>query len=82
MTVQIENEFLIATIAEDGAELVSLKSKKNNIEYIWQGDPAFGDVMHLSYFQSLAVLKMINILMRIKRIPWDSMDLLEMLFLK
>lgn len=41
MTVQIENEFLIATIAEDGAELISLKSKKNNIEYIWQGDPAF-----------------------------------------
>lgn len=41
MTVQIENEFLIATIAEEGAELVSLKSKKNNIEYIWQGDPAF-----------------------------------------
>ncbi|MBO0472768.1 aldose 1-epimerase family protein [Enterococcus ureasiticus] len=41
MTVQIENEFLIATIAEDGAELVSLKSKKNNIEYIWQGDSAF-----------------------------------------
>ncbi|MGX7148807.1 aldose 1-epimerase family protein [Enterococcus ureasiticus] len=41
MTVQIENEFLIATIAEDGAELVSLKSKKNNIEYIWQGDPTF-----------------------------------------
>ncbi|EOI00439.1 aldolase 1 epimerase LacX [Enterococcus moraviensis ATCC BAA-383] len=41
MTVQIENEFLVATIAEDGAELISLKSKKNNIEYIWQGDPAF-----------------------------------------
>lgn len=41
MTLQIENEFLVATIAEDGAELISLKSKKNNIEYIWQGDPAF-----------------------------------------
>ncbi|WP_207695038.1 aldolase 1 epimerase LacX [Enterococcus sp. DIV0212c] len=41
MTVQIENEFLIATFAEDGAELISLKSKKNDIEYIWQGDPAF-----------------------------------------
>lgn len=41
MTVQIENEFLIATIAEDGAELISLKSKKHNIEYIWQGNPAF-----------------------------------------
>ncbi|GGC81457.1 aldose 1-epimerase family protein [Enterococcus wangshanyuanii] len=41
MTVQIENEFLIATIAEDGAELISLKSKENDIEYIWNGDPAF-----------------------------------------
>ncbi|MGX7243372.1 aldose 1-epimerase family protein [Enterococcus quebecensis] len=41
MTLKIENEFLIATIAEDGAELVSLKSKKNDIEYIWQGDPTF-----------------------------------------
>lgn len=41
MTVQIENDFLIATIAEDGAELISLKSKKHNIEYIWQGDPTF-----------------------------------------
>ena len=27
MTVQIENEFLIATFAEEGAELVSLQSK-------------------------------------------------------
>lgn len=41
MTVQIENDFLIATFAEDGAELISLKSKKNSIEYIWQGNPAF-----------------------------------------
>ncbi|MEI5992525.1 aldose 1-epimerase family protein [Candidatus Enterococcus mansonii] len=41
MTVQIENDFLIATIAEEGAELISLKSKHNDIEYIWQGDPAF-----------------------------------------
>jgi galactose mutarotase-like enzyme len=41
MTVQIENEFLSATIAEDGAELVSLKSKDNDLEYIWQGDPQF-----------------------------------------
>lgn len=41
MTVQLENEFLIATIAEAGAELVSLRSKSMNIEYIWQGNPAF-----------------------------------------
>lgn len=41
MTVQIENDFLIATIAEEGAELISLKSKKHQIEYLWQGDPKF-----------------------------------------
>lgn len=41
MTVQIQNDFLIATIAEEGAELISLKSKQDGIEYIWQGDPAF-----------------------------------------
>ncbi|MBP2100327.1 aldose 1-epimerase family protein [Enterococcus rivorum] len=41
MTVIIENEFLVATIAEVGAELISLKSKKTQLEYIWQGDPAY-----------------------------------------
>lgn len=41
MTVQIENEFLIATFAEEGAELVSLQSKETGIEYIWQGNPEF-----------------------------------------
>lgn len=41
MTVQLENDFLQATIAEDGAELISLKSKQTGLEYIWQGDPAY-----------------------------------------
>lgn len=41
MTVKIENEFLTAEFAEDGAELISLQSKLTGIEYIWQGDPAF-----------------------------------------
>ena len=41
MTVKIENEFLIAKFAEDGAELISLQSKSSGIEYIWQGDPYF-----------------------------------------
>ena len=40
MTVQIENEFLIATFAEEGAEL-GLQSKETGIEYIWQGNPEF-----------------------------------------
>lgn len=41
MTVIIENEKLTAKIAEEGAELISLKDKATGLEYIWQGDPAF-----------------------------------------
>ncbi|MGY5356007.1 aldose 1-epimerase family protein [Wenyingzhuangia sp. IMCC45467] len=35
----LKNNFLQACFKAQGAELISLK--KNNIEYIWQGDPAF-----------------------------------------
>lgn len=41
MTVIIQNDQLIAEIAEHGAELISLKSKEHGLEYIWQGDPAY-----------------------------------------
>ncbi len=41
MSLQIQNEQLIATFQTRGAELVSLKAKKTGIEYIWQGDPVF-----------------------------------------
>lgn len=41
MTVKIENDQLVAIIAEAGAELVSLKSKESGLEYIWQGDPEY-----------------------------------------
>lgn len=41
MTVIIENEKLTAVIAEEGAELVSLKDRESGLEYIWQSDPAF-----------------------------------------
>ena len=41
MTVIIQNDQLIAEIAEHGAELISLKSKESNLEYIWQGDPEY-----------------------------------------
>ena len=41
MTVTLENDLLTAIIAEDGAELISLKNKKTGVEYIWQGDPTF-----------------------------------------
>lgn len=41
MTVKLENDYLQAIIAEDGAELISLKSKQTGLEYIWQGDSTY-----------------------------------------
>lgn len=40
-TLQIENQELIATFDEKGAELISLKAKETGLEYIWHGDPTF-----------------------------------------
>lgn len=34
----LENENLIVSISDVGAELISIKNKKNNKEYIWHGD--------------------------------------------
>jgi len=38
--ITIENEILRVQITEYGAELQSIFHKKNDIEYLWQGDPA------------------------------------------
>ncbi|MEQ8713887.1 MAG: aldose 1-epimerase family protein [Cyclobacteriaceae bacterium] len=36
----IENDWLRATISEDGAELTSLIAKNTGMEYLWQADPS------------------------------------------
>ncbi len=41
MIRQIENEFLKIQVNEEGAELWSVLSKKTEVEYLWQGDPAY-----------------------------------------
>lgn len=41
MTVTLKNTQLTATLAEHGAELISLRRADDGLEYIWQGDPAF-----------------------------------------
>jgi galactose mutarotase-like enzyme len=41
MISTIENEFLKVGVNAFGAELTSIKNKKNNLEYLWQGDPEF-----------------------------------------
>lgn len=37
--IQIENEYLIVQAKREGAELTSIRSKKENIEYLWNGNP-------------------------------------------
>ncbi len=37
----LENEFLKVSMNEKGAELVGLFHKKNNLEYLWSGNPNF-----------------------------------------
>lgn len=41
MSIELENSLVKAAFSEKGAELISFKNKQADIEYIWQGDPAF-----------------------------------------
>src|SRR5688500_263043 len=41
MNVNLENDRLIVTIGQKGAELKSVVSKHTRLEYMWSGDPAF-----------------------------------------
>lgn len=41
MEYTIENACLRATVSEHGAELISLVHKKDGVEHIWCGDPAY-----------------------------------------
>jgi galactose mutarotase-like enzyme len=41
MIYTIENEFLKVDVDTAGAQLQSVVSKETNVEYIWQGDPAY-----------------------------------------
>ena len=41
MLIEIENEWLKVEISRDGAELRKVKHKKNNLDYMWTGDPAY-----------------------------------------
>ena len=41
MNYIIENQSLMVTVSTLGAELMSIKSKTNGIEYLWQGDEKY-----------------------------------------
>lgn len=39
--ITIENEYISANFSSKGAELQSIKSKENHLEYMWDGNPGF-----------------------------------------
>lgn len=41
MQATLTNSKITAVIDSHGGELISLRSNKNNLEYLWQGDPAY-----------------------------------------
>lgn len=41
MLYTLENELLLVTVADRGAEVMSVIGKKTGTEYLWQGDPEF-----------------------------------------
>ena len=41
MLYTLENEWLCLTVSDHGAELKSIKEKKDGTEYLWNGDPAW-----------------------------------------
>ena len=47
---KMENDRLVVTIDDLGAELVSIYDKKYSRELIWQGDPG-GKGRHRSFFR-------------------------------
>ena len=81
MTVIIQNDQLIAKISEHGAELISLKSKEHDLEYIWQGDPKYWG-RHAPFFPIVGRLKNDQYVHKEKRIQWVNMVLLVIWILK
>ncbi len=41
MIYSIENDFLYVSVDTFGAQLASIRSKKTNVEYLWQGDKTY-----------------------------------------
>lgn len=41
MTATIQNEKVIVSISDKGAELQSVRLKEDNTEYLWQGDSTY-----------------------------------------
>jgi len=57
MNHSIQSNQLIATISENGAELISLISKKTQKEYIWQGNPQIWNQQAPILFPTVGRLK-------------------------
>lgn len=57
MLISIENESLKAKISLNGAELREVKSKENNLDYMWTGDEAYWNRVSPVLFPIVGALK-------------------------
>jgi len=53
----LENEYIQASFANKGAELQSLKGKKGNVDYLWNGDPDYWGKFSPVLFPIVGALK-------------------------
>lgn len=55
--ILLENENIVVTFATKGAELRSIKSKSNGLDYLWKGDPAYWGKFSPVLFPIIGALK-------------------------
>jgi galactose mutarotase-like enzyme len=55
--ILLENESIVVTIASKGAELRSIKSRTNGLEYLWSGDASFWGKFSPVLFPVIGALK-------------------------
>ncbi len=55
--ITIENDQLVVRVSEKGAELQSVFHKQTNLEYMWQGDPAYWSKRSPVLFPIVGTLK-------------------------
>ena len=77
MQVVLENEALKVTINSFGAELASIRGKATDTEYLWNADAKFWKRTAPVLFPFVGSLKIRNIIMKERLIPWVSTALPE-----
>lgn len=51
--VELSNDLLTVSLHPKGAEIISIKGKKDQLNYMWRRDASQWQTVHLFYFQLL-----------------------------